>query len=55
MTFIQTIKDYKSIIWHISKTSINMADGGKFGGKKEERAEGGEKIYIYKNYVNYYN
>ncbi len=40
---------------HISQKSINMVDGGKILRKKEDRAERGEKIYINKNYVDFYN
>jgi len=33
---------------------INMAEGGKFGGKRR-REQKEEKKYIYKDYVNYNN
>ena len=32
---------------HIPKTSINMADGGKFGGKRRRELKE-EKKYVYK-------
>ena len=34
-------------MWHLAKTSINMADGGKFGGKRRRELKE-EKKYIYK-------
>ena len=38
---------YMSIFGHISKTSINMADEGKFGGKRRRELKE-EKKNIYK-------